>query len=53
MSFSHDTEGGEDAQTPVQTATEISNIELFKKKKKKQLIHKILKTDGENVSKSH
>lgn len=51
MSFSHDTEGGEDAQTPVQTATEISNIELFKKKKK--LIHKILKTDGENVSKSH
>lgn len=31
VSFSHDTEGGEDAQTPVQTATEISNIELFKK----------------------
>lgn len=52
MSFSHDTEGGEDAQTPVQTATEISSRALLKKKKKK-LIHKILKTDGENVSKSH
>lgn len=45
MSFSHDTEGGEDAQTPVQIATGISNIELFKKK----LIHKIFKKDGENV----